>query len=82
MKTIAQHWAHYFHMVYPQGASELQRDECQQAFYGGAATALETVLDVLNSQTEESAIPALRSVETEIETFLRDRAKRLNQSRQ
>lgn len=50
MKTLQQEWLKYKESCYPEGITETQNRECHQAFFSGALTAMNLVV-------EASALP-------------------------
>lgn len=44
MTTMQEEWARYKGVCYPRGVSQIQEQECYQAYWAGALTALDQVM--------------------------------------
>lgn len=51
-KYIEQMWAHYFDLVVPKDAPQVQIDEAKQAFYAGVCSFYTFMIETMNSDGE------------------------------
>jgi hypothetical protein len=78
MKTIADEWEHFKHMVVPMGAPDIQKSEMQLAFYGGVYVMLNLLTGVVAAENNEvKAVQMLEEYRKECEIFT---LKRLTES--
>lgn len=70
-KTIKSMWESYSREVLPEGASDIQRNECRKAFYGGAG-ALSVILSGAATVSEPEAMRIADNLEAEINAFMEE----------
>lgn len=78
IKTVFEQWKTYRHDVIPKDAHPIQVQECQLAFYGGAAYVygiLGSIADT-DDEDEESTVKLLEQLGHDLEAFLTDYRKR------
>lgn len=66
---IHESWLSYTRKVIPQTAGEVQRRECQRAFYAGAATMFKAIMDVDVDGPEEAALAEMDLLQSECLDF-------------
>lgn len=70
MTTIGELWANFEAHVMPTDAGEVQRIEMRRAFYGGAHTVLERLLEIgCDDVTEDDGVEQLEAMRNEIDVF-------------
>lgn len=69
--SIGESWATYQRDVVPAAASQVQVDECKQAFYAGAAGCFTAVMQtVIGVEDDDASGQRLEALDRELEDFL------------
>ncbi len=74
MNTIQEKFKGYADKVIPKGASYIQRKETEQAFYSGAFSMMNIMLDV-SEYDEETACKMLDTIKEEIDFYFNSGAE-------
>ena len=71
MKYIQNGWASYLKVIVPKNAGATQIEETKQAFFGGAAVLLTTMLNAMSGDTEatESDLQFMTDLHNELDAF-------------
>jgi hypothetical protein len=69
--TIGEHWASYLAEVVPAGASDVQREECKRAFYGGAQAMFACMLEAVAPDDETACESRVAALERELHDYIR-----------
>lgn len=69
MKRLEPKWLDYREMVVPKNASAIQIEECRRAFYAGAASIYDVILDHETPESTEGDMQKMRDLVNELEAF-------------
>ncbi len=69
MKTVAEYWDDYERAVVPKGADDSQRFQTKCAFYAGASSVFELMLDAGNERGEAGHLAFVFACGAELQAF-------------
>lgn len=70
-KYIEPGWQGYRNVVLPADASDVQLQECRQAFFAGAAILMQSIMQTLDPGTEptDADLERMSSIQAELDEF-------------